>query len=147
MTEYIIIQAGGKGTRLGKMTQNKPKGIVPVNNLPIIFYLFKQYPDRKYIIIGDYKHEVLEEYLESFCEVEYLTVRAEGKGTCAGIASALKYVPEGKRFMIVWSDLILDPELDIDLSDSENYMGISEDFECRWSFVDGKCVEEKSREK
>ena len=34
MVEYIIIQAGGKGTRLKKLTQNKPKGIVPVNNLP-----------------------------------------------------------------------------------------------------------------
>ena len=53
MVEYIIIQAGGKGTRLKKLTQNKPKGIVPVNNLPIIFHLFNKYPQKKFIIIGD----------------------------------------------------------------------------------------------
>lgn len=146
MTEYIIIQAGGKGTRLGRLTHNKPKGIVPVNNLPIIFHLFRQYPDRKFIIIGDYKHEVLEEYLESFCDVEYLTVRAEGKGTIAGIQDALKYIPNGKRFMIVWSDLILDPNLDIDMDKAPNYIGISKDFECRWSFYDGTCVEERSQD-
>lgn len=146
MTEYIIIQAGGKGTRLGQLTHNKPKGIVPVNNLPIIFYLFRQYPDRKFIIIGDYKHEVLEEYLESFCDVDYLTVRAEGKGTCAGVQDALRLIPFGKRFMIVWSDLILDSELDIDQDDDINLMGISQDFECRWSFKSGKCIEERSQE-
>ena len=38
--DYIVIQAGGKGTRLKHLTKNKPKGIVPVNNLPIIFHLF-----------------------------------------------------------------------------------------------------------
>ncbi len=146
MTEYIIIQAGGKGTRLGQLTHNKPKGIVPVNNLPIIFHLFRQYPDRKFIIIGDYKHEVLEEYLESFCDVEYLTVKAKGKGTIAGIQDALQLIPEKKRFMIVWSDLILDPDLDIDKEDSHNFMGISKDFECRWSFKNGRCIEERSKE-
>lgn len=146
MTEYIIIQAGGKGTRLGQLTHNKPKGIVPVNNLPIIFHLFRQYPDRKYIIIGDYKHEVLEEYLESFCDVNYLTVKALGKGTIAGVKDALRLIPEGERFMIVWSDLILDPKLDIDKEDVPNYIGVSRDFECRWSFIDGKCVEERSQD-
>lgn len=146
MTEYIIIQAGGKGTRLGSFTHNKPKGIVPVNNLPIIFHLFRQYPDRKFIIIGDYKHEVLEEYLESFCDVNYLTVKALGKGTMAGIQDALRLIPKGKRFMIVWSDLILDPNLDIDKEDASNYMGISKDFECRWSFYDGNLVEKKSQD-
>ena len=81
--EYIVIQAGGKGTRLGNLTKNKPKGIVPVNNLPIIFHLFNKYPQKKFIIIGDYKYEVLDEYLESFGKVKFLTVKAEGVGTCA----------------------------------------------------------------
>ena len=31
----IIVQAGGKGTRLEGLTRNKPKCLVPVNNLPI----------------------------------------------------------------------------------------------------------------
>ena len=123
MVEYIIIQAGGKGTRLKKLTQNKPKGIVPVNNLPIIFHLFNKYPQKKFIIIGDYKHEVLEAYLESFCKVKYMTVKAQGIGTCAGINDALEYIPEGCRFMLIWSDLILGPDIDIDILE-RNIKGI-----------------------
>ena len=39
---YIIVQAGGKGTRMQKLTRNKPKALVPVQNLPMIFYLFRK---------------------------------------------------------------------------------------------------------
>ena len=146
MVEYIIIQAGGKGTRLKKLTQNKPKGIVPVNNLPIIFHLFNKYPQKKFIIIGDYKHEVLEAYLESFCKVKYMTVKAQGIGTCAGINDALEYIPEGCRFMLIWSDLILGPDIDIDILEKDNYIGISKEFECRWSYKEKEFVEQPSYE-
>ena len=144
--DYIIIQAGGKGTRLKQLTQNKPKGIVPVNNIPIIFNLFNRYPDKHFIVIGNYKHEVLEEYLETFCKVKYITVKAEGIVTCAGLRSALNYIPEKTPFAIVWSDLILGNEVDIDSCDDGNYIGISKDFECRWSFNDGIFQEIASKE-
>ena len=56
--EYIIVQAGGKGTRLGYLTKNKPKALVPVDNLPMLFHLFRQYPDRRFIVIADRKSVV-----------------------------------------------------------------------------------------
>ena len=59
---YIIVQAGGKGTRMENLTHNKPKALVPINNLPMIFHLFRKYPSKKFIIIGDYKFEVLKKY-------------------------------------------------------------------------------------
>ncbi len=143
--EYIIIQAGGKGTRLGHLTRNKPKGIVPVDNLPIIFHLFKQYPDKKYVIIGDYKHEVLERYMETFGGVYCMPVKAEGEGTCAGIKKALKHIPPDKRFMLIWSDLILGEDVKIDETKG-NVVGISRDFECRWSYIDSDFIEKPSKE-
>ena len=63
---YIIVQAGGKGSRMERLTRNKPKALVPVNNLPMIFHLFKKFPDKKFIIIGDYKFDVLKRYLKEF---------------------------------------------------------------------------------
>lgn len=39
---YIIVQAGGKGSRLETLTANKPKALVPINNLPMIFHLFQR---------------------------------------------------------------------------------------------------------
>ena len=67
--QYIIVQAGGKGTRMEQLTRNKPKALVPVNNLPMLFHLFRRYPDKTFIVIGDYKYTVLERYLETFAEV------------------------------------------------------------------------------
>jgi len=51
----IIIQAGGKGTRLDGLTKNKPKALVPYNNLPLIFHLFRKFKDAHFSIIADYK--------------------------------------------------------------------------------------------
>ena len=87
--DYIIVQAGGKGTRLGHLTANRPKALVPIGNLPMIFYLFRQFPNSKFIIIADYKAEVMHQYLAAFAEVQYLIVNAHGaKGTCSGISLA-----------------------------------------------------------
>ena len=33
---HVIIQAGGKGTRLESLTRNRPKCLVPVDNRPMI---------------------------------------------------------------------------------------------------------------
>ena len=72
--DHIIVQAGGKGTRLGYLTKNKPKALVPVHNLPLLFHLFQKFPEKKFIIIADYQKEVLREYLECFSTVKYQVV-------------------------------------------------------------------------
>ena len=131
----IIIQAGGKGTRLGHLTQNKPKCIVPVNNLPIIFHMFKKYPQAEFVIIGDYKFNVLEKYLQTFCCAKYILIKATGTGNACGIKEALKYIADDEQFMLIWSDIILSQEFDIsNLDKNKSYIGISENFKCSWSF-------------
>ena len=111
---YIIVQAGGKGSRMEQLTRNKPKALVPVNNLPMIFHLFKKYPDKHYIIIGDYKCDVLERYLAAFATVDYKLVSGTGhEGTCAGLQKALDLLPENERFMLIWCDLILPADYSI----------------------------------
>lgn len=145
-TEYLIVQAGGKGTRMKYLTTNKPKALVPVNNLPMLFHLFKKYPDKKYIIIADYKAEVMKKYLAAFAKAEYLVVDAHGaKGTCGGLQESLRLIPQDKPFMLIWSDLILPEEFEIPELDG-NYVGISKDFPCRWSYKNGSFTEEASSE-
>lgn len=150
--DYIIVQAGGKGTRLKYLTANKPKALVPVDNLPMLFHLFRKYSDKKFIIIADYHKEVLREYLAAFADVIYQVVDAEGTGTCAGVGQAVSLLPEGVPFMLVWSDLILPDKLVLPAqyaeggAPGEDYVGISETFSCRWSYRDGTFVEEPSSE-
>lgn len=142
--EYIIVQAGGKGTRMEYLTENKPKCLVSVNKLPMLFHLFKKYPDKKFIIIGDYKYDVLHEYLRAFAEVKYLLISANGKtGTCAGIADAANKLPDNKAFMLIWSDLVLQDSFTVP-EETCNYIGLSGDFTCRWKYENGIFEEEAS---
>jgi GTP:adenosylcobinamide-phosphate guanylyltransferase/thiamine kinase-like enzyme len=141
--DYIVVQAGGKGTRLEHLTANKPKTLVPVDNLPMLFHLFRKFPDRRYIIIADYKKEVLREYLESFSEVRYRVVDASGTGSCAGVKQAVELLPDGKPFMLIWSDLILPDNFDLPVEKGD-YIGLSRTFLCRWKYENGVFAEERS---
>lgn len=142
----IIVQAGGKGTRLGSLTKNKPKCLVSINNLPIIFHIFNKFKEADFIIIGDYLYSVLENYLAAFgSDYRYKLVKAQQKGTISGIKEALEYLGENESFAIVWSDLILADDFKLPTKPG-NYVGISKSFECRWSFVKNKFIKEPSQE-
>lgn len=144
---YIIVQAGGRGSRLEVLTANKPKALVPVDNLPMIFHLFKRFPNSKFKIIADYKKDVLKAYLKAFCTADYEILEPEEKGTCSGIRAALSSIPDNESFMLIWCDIILADVLYTDLNLAENYIGISKDFVCRWSFNNDKFQEVSSSSK
>lgn len=135
----IIIQAGGKGTRLEYITQNKPKCLVPVKNRPMIFHLFEKYFDSEFIIIGDYKYNVLEKYLKNFAKnINYKLIRATGTGNICGIKQALTYLNDNEKFLLIWSDLILSEAFKPENLPSSNYVGILKGSPCSWSFQNGK---------
>ena len=142
--DYIIIQAGGKGTRLGKLTSNKPKALVSVNNLPVIFYLFKLYSKKKFLIVADYKKEVLTNYLKIFAKkVNYEVIETSETNTCAGISDALNIIPNNKPFMLIWSDLYIKEKFNFK-NINKSAIGLSNHFECRWSYENKKLVEKSS---
>ena len=136
----IIIQAGGKGTRLEGLTANRPKCLVPVDNLPIIFHIFQKYKDAEFYIIADYKSEVLEKYLSVFAnEYKWNIVKAKNPGTISGIRDVLKNFDNDESVIIIWCDLILSKDFELP-NKKGYYIGISKDFECRWSYNDKKLV-------
>lgn len=142
----IIIQAGGKGTRLEWLTHNKPKCIVPVDNLPIIFYLFKKYPNAEFKIISDYKSDVLKKYLNTFAKnYKFKIFKTNKKGTTAGINDVLKEYNDDEKVTIIWCDLILSEDFVLP-SEKGNFIGISKDFECRWKYENKIFIEENSKE-
>ena len=67
-------------------------------------------------------------------------MRAEGKGTCAGLTKALDHVPSDVPFLLIWSDLVLDRPLDL-TGIKGNAVGLSTSFPCRWRYHAGRFEE------
>ncbi|MBR0147903.1 MAG: CBS domain-containing protein [Lachnospiraceae bacterium] len=61
----VVINAGGKGTRLEPFTKVLPKPLIPVGDLPIIEHIFREYQSyecNEFHIIVNYKKELLKAY-------------------------------------------------------------------------------------
>lgn len=61
----VVINAGGKGTRLEPFTKVLPKPLIPVGELPIIEHImneFQGYDCRDFHIIVNYKRELMKAY-------------------------------------------------------------------------------------
>ena len=144
----VIVQAGGKGTRLGSLTQNKPKCLVSVQGKPLLYHLFSLYPNSTFQVIGDYKSDVLETYLSVVSpKCNFNFIKASGTGTGSGISQALENISDDEDILLVWCDLILGGDfLNVEgLKLDSPQIGLSRSFPCRWSLNnDGKLVHEAS---
>lgn len=61
----VVINAGGKGTRLDPFTRVLPKPLIPVGELPIIEHIMKEYQSyscTEFHIIVNYKRELMKAY-------------------------------------------------------------------------------------
>lgn len=129
----VIVQAGGRGSRLRHHTWNKPKCLVSVRGKPLLYHLFDRFPNANFIIIGDYAFDKLQKYLEiNKPSVNYKLVKTIEKGTASGINTALEMIAPEESLMIIWSDLIIGdlpefPKTDLPIIVTTN------SFTCRWS--------------
>lgn len=61
----VVINAGGRGTRLDPFTKVLPKPLIPVGELPIIEHIIREYQSygcNKFHIIVNYKKELMKAY-------------------------------------------------------------------------------------
>ena len=124
------------------LTVNRPKCLVSIGGKPILYSIIDAFGSNKEtIIISDYKSEVLDAYLENFPPpVTYTVIKANGSGSLAGINEAIKST-DGEGFAVTWSDLYFTSKMEIG-NIQGNSIGLSNDIKCRWSYVNGKLIEE-----
>lgn len=140
---HVIIQAGGRGSRLRHHTWNKPKCLVSVRGKPILYHLFDRFPGAHFIIVGDYLHDQLERYLKiNPPGVNFQLIRTTNKGTAGGISVALDCVPHDAPLVLTWSDLIIGdlpswPAVDVPVICTTN------SFTCRWTVAPEGHLHEK----
>ena len=140
---HVLVQAGGRGSRLRHHTWNKPKCLVSVDGKPILYHLVERFPAARFVVIGDYLFDQLERYLKvNPPGVEYALVRAKGAGTAGGVADALAEIPAEAPLVLAWSDLIVgelpawpDTELPVVCTTAA--------FTCRWTVAPEGHMHEK----
>ncbi len=96
---WVVIMAGGLGTRLGVLTENIPKSMLMVGEKPMIEHIvdkFVAYGFTKFMLSVNYKAEVIKEYFQD--------------GSKFGIE--IKYLEEKKKLGTGGALSLIDIELD-----------------------------------
>ena len=69
----IVLLAGGKGTRMREMTEDLPKPMVRIGNIPVLDHLiniFNHFGEFKFIVCTGYLEEKINEYYKNREDVE-----------------------------------------------------------------------------
>lgn len=110
-----IILSGGMGTRLRPITDYVPKGLVPVDNIPIIDWqirYFKKFGIKDFVICMGHLSKELVSYLESKnfgVKIKY-SVEKTPLGTGGALKKALKYADDD-NFFVINGDIITNIDL------------------------------------
>ena len=111
----VVVLAAGQGTRLRPLTETKPKGMVEVNDKPILTHCFEQVvdlgADELVVVVGYKKQVIIDHYGDEFqgVPITYAHQREQ-----LGLAHALLCVEEHIEgdFMLMLGDNIFDANLE-----------------------------------
>jgi choline kinase/mannose-6-phosphate isomerase-like protein (cupin superfamily) len=112
----VLILTAGKGERLGNLTKNINKSLIPINNESILSKIINKFPkDYDFVIATGYKGELIKEYCGlvfpernfTFVDVDDIDSEKSGPGY-----SALKCKDYLQRpFFFITCDCLIDTEL------------------------------------
>lgn len=146
---HVIVQAGGKGSRLEHYCWNKPKCLVTINGSTLLYSLFRHFgPDTEFFVIGNYHYDVLERVLHTFPPAHRVRlVRGSAQGTIDGLQEAASLMPDDSTpFLLIWSDIFFEepPRTIMDAPDNVVTVGVTRAFPCRWRMGPGHLLEERT---
>lgn len=105
-----VILAAGKGTRMGPLTENRPKVMLPVANKPILEHIIltlEMAGIRDFLIVTGYRKEIISEYFKDGSKygvnIEYVEQKMQ-KGTADAIGSVRDLIDE--RFLVTNGDVL-----------------------------------------
>jgi len=104
----VVILAGGKGTRLGEETHQKPKPLIEIGEMPIIWHIMKIYSSygiNDFVICCGYKGNMIKEYFSNNNESWNVICADTGLETMTGgrLKQIKKYVKDG-TFCLTYGD-------------------------------------------
>lgn len=109
-----VVLAAGKGTRLRPLTDDKPKGMVEVDEKPILTHCFEQLKtlgaDEFVVVVGYLKEHIIEHYGDEFngIPITYAHQR-EQKGLAHALLTVEQHIED--NFMLMLGDNIFSANL------------------------------------
>jgi len=111
-----LLLAAGRGTRLGALTQDTPKPMLPIGGVPMIERIMagiaRQTAIREFVLVTGYKAEVVESHFGTGAKwgwsVEYVH-QAEQKGLGHAIHTAHAQLSQS-AFLMTYGDIMLSPD-------------------------------------
>jgi len=107
---WVVLMAGGLGTRLRPLTEQCPKPLLRVGDRPVLETIllgFRDYGFRKFFLSVNYKADMIEQYFGdgSNFNVEIQYIREDKRMGTAGCLSMLPEQPD-KPFFVMNGDLL-----------------------------------------
>ena len=121
MSLQAVILAGGEGTRLRPLTQNKPKALIPVANRPILEHVIISLLTagiRDIIVVTGYRKEQVMRHLARLTEPVMIVEQSNQLGTGHALLCARNYI--AGDFLVLPGDNYIDPASIRNISKTRN---------------------------
>ena len=106
-----VVLAAGQGTRMGPLTRNMPKVMLPIANKPLLYHVIKSAQDsgiRDFVLVVGYGEQIIKEYFKDGSpmgvRIEYIHQEKQ-LGTADAVGSVEEMVNE--RFLVLNGDIIV----------------------------------------
>jgi UDP-N-acetylglucosamine diphosphorylase / glucose-1-phosphate thymidylyltransferase / UDP-N-acetylgalactosamine diphosphorylase / glucosamine-1-phosphate N-acetyltransferase / galactosamine-1-phosphate N-acetyltransferase len=108
-----VVLAAGQGTRMGPLTRNTPKVMLPIANKPLLYHVIKSAHDagiRDFVLVVGYGERIIKEYFKDGSEmgigIEYVHQEKQ-LGTADAVGSVEGMIDES--FLVLNGDIIVSP--------------------------------------
>lgn len=134
--DYVIIQTEDSESCF-LYNGNQPVELLSKRNLPLIFYMVRRYPQKKFVIVGNKNLDIIDRYMTAFGGVQFITVNSNASDSIGNIRTALQYIPKDKRFVITKYNIILDYQIKLE-DTCKNTIALTNNYEYDWAFTNLK---------
>lgn len=114
--KQCVILVGGLGTRLGSLTENCPKPLLPVAGVSFLEHLIRQvhrFGYRNFVLLAGYRAEMVEEFAADLQGRLDCNIHVIAEPVQLGTGGALKYAEQSlaERFLLMNGDSFFDIDL------------------------------------
>jgi NDP-sugar pyrophosphorylase family protein len=108
--QRAVILAAGKGTRMGSITRQTPKPLLPIQGRPMLEHILERLAGagvERFLIVTGFHHELIEQHFRNCpLPIEFqLQNPVNGTGSAARLA---KHFADAQPFLLSYADILCD---------------------------------------